>query len=38
VRSEKLSEERLQELKEIAEQAPAKETKKSKRKTSGEKE
>jgi BlaI family transcriptional regulator, penicillinase repressor len=38
VKSEKLSEEQLQELKEIAEQAPAKETKESKRKTSGEKE
>lgn len=38
VKSEKLSEEQLQELKEVAEQAPAKETKESKRKTSGEKE
>ena len=38
VKSEKLSEEQLQELKEIAEQAPAKDTKESKRKTSGEKE
>lgn len=38
VKSEKLTEKQLQELKEIAEQAPAKETKESKRKTSGEKE
>lgn len=38
VRSEKLTDEQLRELKEIAEQTPAKVTKESKRKSSGEKE